>query len=378
MRKFLINAALAVGSVVISFAALEGAARLVWPTEDIGACYADHPRLSYVHRPNCERRIKLPESERVTYRYNSCGNRGGEPCGQRASTGLRLAFLGDSFTHGDLVDSTDSYPSVAGRALSAASGGRIEVHNLGVSGYDLVQYWARLDDALALDPRFVIVGLLPNDLFLDISPDAIAERFRMLAREGGKAEAAERMQRYRAGLLDRLRLLVNESRLAFAIQHFLFLNRDTYVRFYLVRNAVGGYLSKSYSPEWEGRLRDAERLLGDMAARTRKAGGQLVILSIPQRVQAAMMASESLPEGFDPEEFGNRVKEMGRRIEAPVVDFLDELKRHPQPEKYYFPVDGHLTPAGQRLLGNYLAQQLRSMTGPGPTALRPSASVGSP
>lgn len=70
-----------------------------------------------------------------------------------------IVALGDSQTYGYNAGSTESWP----KRLEALSGFR--VYNMGVGGYGPAQYAALLDDALALSPRHIVIGLyLGNDL----------------------------------------------------------------------------------------------------------------------------------------------------------------------------------------------------------------------
>ena len=80
----------------------------------------------------------------------------------------RIAFVGDSFTEAMAVPAEDGYAWRSRQEL-LNQGFPVEVINLGVSGYDLLQYHERLRTALAFKPRLIVLGLLPNDLFEDPS-----------------------------------------------------------------------------------------------------------------------------------------------------------------------------------------------------------------
>ena len=285
------NLALAATSLILFGLVAEGAARLLWPAERGESCMQEHPALSYVPTPHCERSAKEPEGPLVSYRYNACGHRGTLDCGPKPPGTLRIVGLGDSFTEGVMVAEADTYLVRAAVAVSEAIGRPVEAHNLGVSGHDLLQYQGRLPEALALDPDAVTVGLLPNDLFHDVSDSArrrLSERGEEI---GTLAAIQERQYEHRKGLLRRARSWMRRSRAVLALQHGLFQSPSLYAALYTLRGATGDYLSAEFSPAWEERLRDTERVLTAMASEARRAGTPLVVIVIPQRIQAVLVGS---------------------------------------------------------------------------------------
>jgi hypothetical protein len=278
-------------------------------------------------------------------------------CGPKPPGTLRIAGLGDSFTEGVMVTEAETYLARAAAALEELAGGPVEAHNLGVSGHDLLQYQARLAEALALEPDAVTVGLLPNDLFHDVS-DAALGRLEDRREEVGALEAIqERQDENRRGPRRRLRSFLTRSRAILALQHGLFQNDSLYAALYMGRGPTGDYLSTELSPAWEERLRDTERILAAMAGKARRSGAALVVVAIPQRIQAVLAGREGA-HGFDPDAVGRRLRAMGERAGFDVVDFLVALRSHPDPGGLYYPVDGHLTAEGHRELGAFLARAL--------------------
>jgi len=335
----------------------EGTARLLWPAVQGESCMQEHPKLSYAPIPGCTRSAKDPEGPLVSYRYNACGHRGAVGCGPKPPGTLRIAGLGDSFTEGVMVAEEDTYLVRAAAAVSEAVGVSVEAHNLGVSGHDLLQYQERLPEALALEPDVVTVGLLPNDLFHDLS-DAARRRFQERGEEiGVRAAIKERQYEHRKGLLRRARGWMRRSRAILALQHALFQSPSLYAALYTRRGMTGDYLSADLSPEWEQRLRDTEAVLSSMAGEARRSGTPLVVIAIPQRIQAVLVRRGNAA-GLDPRLLGRRLCAMGERAGFEVVDFLLGMESVPDPGRLYYPVDGHLTAQGQRELGAFLARAL--------------------
>jgi lysophospholipase L1-like esterase len=72
----------------------------------------------------------------------------------------RVAVLGDSITFGNRMALEATYP----KRLEVLFGGRVEVPNLGVGGYDTLQEVLRLERiGLGLDPDHVVLGYCIND-----------------------------------------------------------------------------------------------------------------------------------------------------------------------------------------------------------------------
>ena len=75
-----------------------------------------------------------------------------------------IAF-GDSLTQGHGADEGGDYPSQLAKRL------RVKIHNLGVSGNTTADGLARLDQAVQLQPRVVLLCLGGNDALRGVSPD---------------------------------------------------------------------------------------------------------------------------------------------------------------------------------------------------------------
>jgi lysophospholipase L1-like esterase len=77
----------------------------------------------------------------------------------------RIVVVGDSITFGNMLPEEVLYPTVLEASLNARPQGRVEVLNLGVGGYDVVQDVARLEHAgVRFSPDLVVLGFCTNDL----------------------------------------------------------------------------------------------------------------------------------------------------------------------------------------------------------------------
>jgi hypothetical protein len=94
-----------------------------------------------------------------------------------------------------------------------------------------------------------------------------------------------------------------------------------------------------------------------MKAKAKENNIELVLVMIPQKAQALLLEYPEKFKDFDPYHFSRHFHSIGNQLSLPVVDFIDFLASHPNPLSLYFPLDGHLNPEGQRLLGEFMADE---------------------
>jgi lysophospholipase L1-like esterase len=167
LRRALGSLALAGVSVAVTALVLEAAFRLSGVS--VGTVQvnratvqrSDNPRLRFELRPGSGVRAE------VDYRVNAEGLRGAETTVEKPTGARRVAVLGDSIAFGYWVSDADSFPRQLEAMLNGAggAGGRVEVLNFGVPGYNLDQEIETLRaKALAFSPDLVVVAFCLNDL----------------------------------------------------------------------------------------------------------------------------------------------------------------------------------------------------------------------
>lgn len=128
--------------------------------------------LGYVNKPNARLRFRyasdprgyFDEGSSVVHATNSMGFRGAEfpppsPCG------LRIAFLGDSFTFGEGVKDAHTFAEQTANALRASGDRAVVPLNFGVGGYNAEQAARMLAQrALLAEPGAVVLGYSANDV----------------------------------------------------------------------------------------------------------------------------------------------------------------------------------------------------------------------
>lgn len=210
-RDLLRGLALSAGVLVLVLAGGEAAVRLWGPKPDRGNF---HERL-----PDSPRRWRLkPGAAGVVggepLLISSLGMRDHEYSPRKPAGVTRIAVLGDSYTFGNGVALSRTFPKVLEQRLGGRAGAaRYEVMNFGVKGYDTAQELATLREvALPLDPDLVLVAYFLND---------VGDPERFVPGEGPPDEArdvaAEGARPHPARIPARIRLrgfLVGHSRLA--------------------------------------------------------------------------------------------------------------------------------------------------------------------
>ena len=120
------------------------------------------PRVDWLVAPTSRRGLLIPDTalgHRGNPSYFLEHDRRGYR-NERAVAKADIAVLGDSQTYGDGASRANAWP----QQLAALTGH--SVYNMGMGGWGPVQYRAVLDDALALEPRVILVGLyFGNDLY---------------------------------------------------------------------------------------------------------------------------------------------------------------------------------------------------------------------
>lgn len=119
---------------------------------------SEDPLLRFELRPGGFARAE------VDYRIDALGLRGPETTAEKPRGVKRVAVLGDSIAFGYWVDERDAFPRQL-EAMLGEGGGRVEVLDFGVPGYNLDQEIEALRaKALAFSPDLVVVAFCLNDL----------------------------------------------------------------------------------------------------------------------------------------------------------------------------------------------------------------------
>jgi lysophospholipase L1-like esterase len=271
----------------------------------------------------------------VERRYNSLHFRGGE-IGPRRPGVRRVAVIGDSFTEGMGVREEDAYPVVLGQLLAGAPGSplAVEVLNCGRRGYDFPELERLFDQALALEPDVVVLGMVLND----------AER----------SEAFSARQRYvNDWILERGRMYrgAGAPRLSWRDSRLSALIADRLEAYRVGRETTRWYLDMYSEPNRDGWERTKQRIQ-EMQQRMRERGGELVVAIWPLLVGL----DGAYPFRAPAETIAAFCQTAGIRH----LDLLPALQGRPDASLWVHPADHHPNQIAHRLVAERLVPVVRA------------------
>ena len=159
--------------------------------------------------------------------------------------------------------------------------------------------------------------------------------------------------------MKRLDSLLKNSRAMIAAQHYLFSRPDLFTQFYLRYGDRADFLRMPLTPAWQRRVDDFDTLLGGIADKYHAAHVPLLLVYVPQRAQATLLAAHQAPPGVEPYAFGRQIGEIAVRHGIDYLDLSTVFSKIPQAADLYYPVDGHLTGKGDAVLAAHAAAALQ-------------------
>jgi lysophospholipase L1-like esterase len=308
----------------------------------------------------------------VPVETNSLGLRGSEvPIAKTPGT-VRILAIGDSHTFGYAVPEEDTWPRALESELRRLRPGEaIEVVNGGVQSLAIEQEIQLLEDRLLpLSPDLVILAYYWNDMPMIGKPDEPwPEAVAMTPVSLRLAKASAAPSSLAALATAEKAATPDPRRPKTAIAWIRFMMRKSYLAYWVVQKvpAIQLYVYASKETLWRRatlkgietpRMKAAWQFVEEQLKALRELGArhefEVVVVIIPLYEQ--MMAS-----GFSTESYQGIFKQIGQRLEIPVVDPLPAIREmQPTFEKHFIPFDGH--PAGPiyRRIAKVLAEELDS------------------
>jgi lysophospholipase L1-like esterase len=268
------------------------------------------------------------------FRTNSLGLRAPE-LGPRPSERLRIAAFGDSVTFGWGVAQGEDWASFAERELAVRLGeGVPEVVNCGVGGYGTANELGLLASlGRTLAPDLVLVGFYPNDFTDNLEGTAA-----YTVRDGYLFDEAS-AERFRENWLARQSHLVRLSSAVWGAARERWLGLPPAARPLRTYSAA----------ELEQGARLSAELLLRMREESRSLGARFAVLWFPPETWVRDGVAVPLQQ------------HLVRQIEAaevPSLDLLPALRAQSDVASLYLPDHGHLSAAGNRVVGRAVASWL--------------------
>jgi hypothetical protein len=321
--------------------------------------------------PNTICQGRPAEGQTVEYRFNNHGHRAAMDWAPKLPGTYRIVMPGSSIVFGDGVASEQTIASLLPARLSAQTGRRVEVYNEGM-GFGFPRSVAlRFDsEVLGAKPDMILWALTPTDIehVSDLGLNPALEKsggagksasFLTIAREKIHAAFASK------SITETLTYVLNQTRTAFLLQHFLDESQSQYLKNVL----VGGgppFLRAEPEAKWLDELRQFDAYAAEVEQKARAANVPFVAVLLPVRAQAALISIGEWPQGIDPYKVDRDVRSIITSHDGIFVDILPGFRNIPNPEQYYFPYDGHPNAAGNEIFANLLAKELNN----GPLALK--------
>lgn len=348
------------------------------PTSEIGLqnCFVKaSPSSDGGAVPNSVCSERIVESRYVAeYKFNSCGHRAGMECGPKPPGTYRIVMIGSSIAMGLMVPREMTFAALLPAELSRRTGRKVELYNEATGGqfrggeYPTGSSVGHFDEVLSQDPDIILWIVTPKDIQnltgSTDSPapppdvkDATDRRKSLLVAE------LEKVGRVivTGKVLELLRFHWDNTPASEVLQHLLLQNegQDQYSKSFLNRDAWG-YLKTDPSANWQRCLEIFDVYTAEMEHRASAAGVPLVAVLVPDRVQAALLSMGEWPDGYDPYRLDHELRSIVQSHGGTYIDILPDFRTVPNPERGYYPVNGHPDPDGHAMISEFLARELTS------------------
>lgn len=384
LRRWPARLASLVLSIMLGLGIAELGFRLFWlKTLTIGAGIED-PHFHHRLKPNEVYDFRSKEFNAST-RTNRYGLRGPDPAIPKPAGVMRILMLGDSFTFGFPVKDDETFCSLIERGLWA-QGYPVEVINGGVSGYaPTLEYILLRDQLLAFEPDLVILWYDRGDLQEDYwfqknliyddagrivrcDPRYVYGRYDWWGQLQNRSALAKYIQVKLIRTFDKIRILglggylkcvLRGERSKVAIARLKSTQQPddlpAYDRFFLLRETSTPELLERY---WSLSARYL-RMIHDLLA---QHGIPFVLGSHPYGVT---VGPDQWAEGrtfwgfergkvYDSSNARGLYVHFGEEEHIPVIMTFPSFQAAARTEKLYYDWDGHMTPAGHRVLASHV------------------------
>lgn len=347
-RDWILLPALSLLTILFIVGFSEISARVLWPAQLFDACRIPPAGTNARFAPNCKSRVKTAEGPWVDNSYNECGYRTRESCGPKPAGAIRVAVIGSSYSYGYFTPYDEAYTTQAGKLLTRQCRRPVEFQNLGVGGISLLDIYHRTDAALALKPDILLLALNPFDVTPEISPEEMAHR-------NDPAAGASPHEKIQADNWVKKHVItpVKENRSVTMLEHFMYETPATYANLFLYYGDNADYLRTPLSPRWKQRFANLDALIHDIHQKSQAASVPMAILIGEMPSQVALLNTSSRP-GVDPYEFSTMLAKIAAGHQILAVDPLPGFAHRPHAMDLVYPVDGHVSPQGQRILAESL------------------------
>jgi hypothetical protein len=315
---------------------------------------------------------------KAEYRFNSRGHRAGTELNPKPPGTYRVALIGSSFTQGLFIPREKTFAALLPKELSTETGRKVELYSEATGGkfrggpYPTQNSAQHFGQVLAAQPDLILWVITPDDIVNAASkenvdsPDtgALQENPRSAT---GFAKPLSFWNKVAASIAngtigERLKSRWEGARTSIVVKHLLIASesQNEYIKSYLRNGDNANFLKTEPDFKWQMQLRYFDAELAEIVRLAKNARVPLIAVFVPNRPQATMLSNGDWPAGYDPFKLEYEVRDSVVNHGGRFIDILGDYRRIPGPERFYFPVDGHLNADGHAIISRLLAQELTS------------------
>jgi hypothetical protein len=318
--------------------------------------------------PNSECWAKNAEASLVSYKINSCGHRAGMECGPKPPGTYGIVMVGSSYPFGQDVPGEKTIAALLPPELAKQTGRRVELYNESMWSSYARAVDLRFDETLAAQPDMILWVLTKNDverastMMPDLIPPNAAGSTRSKIQYRLKQMLAMQSISEQAGfVLKYAKDLFRVSETGAMLMHDLYQSRTLYLKAALRKHSdLLWYLEAEPSETSRSFLQEFDGYASEIAGKAKAAGVPLVVVLVPDRVQAAMISAGEWPSDYNPYRLDEELRVMMESHGVTYIDIFPGFRNVPNSEQYYFAVDGHPDERWQPIISGLLAQELTS------------------
>lgn len=372
LRTLLLNTILLSVTLVVMLGITEGLVRLLAP-QPTGLSHQDRFGLA-LHYPRITR--YLPQyGHEVT--FNRAGMRDREHAIDKPADVFRIMVMGDSFMEGLQVPFDSLMPVHLEHALAQATGRKIEVMNLGVSGWgtdDELRYLTEY--GLQYHPDLVLIVMtLHNDI-----GDNLRQQWHTVRNDTLVSQAVAPMTTWQFFKVQLKAFVATRSQTYQLWRRFRHRGEIQQISRNLNTHVMQLFRTPDSDPIAKG-MSLTEHLLGAIRDTVAATGGQVAVVLLPLKYQmtdstfAQLVREANVPATeMEPDRPQQKLTAIGRRLALPVIDLLPNFRAWSADSTapLYLEWDGHWNSAGHALAAAATARGL--LAGP---VFRPPVAVDS-
>jgi hypothetical protein len=312
--------------------------------------------------PNSVCSEKLPDTQLVEYEFDFSGYRTGKTCGPKPLGAYRIVLIGSSIAMGEGVPVEKTFATLLPEQLSKRVGRQVELCNYGMAFGFPRNTALRFNDVLAVKPDLILWVVssvdvkLADFLYAEYSPSTA------LSQPGIFTSVKNAIKDKFGGNP----LSATVKALGYLLQKRK--SQGEYIRSYLALpngsegdwDAGPNALRASLNQEWEERIKQFESYAADLEKRAGAASVPIVVVMVPNAAQAAMISMAEWPEGFNPftldKELGSIITSYG----GIYIDILPHFRATSNPERHFYPINGHPDADGHAIITGFLTKELTS------------------